>query len=304
MISIIICVILATASCLFLFLINRRRTHNGTIYLPKRCILETGDTDSVIRCLRKIMSRQAKDIILDCGIVESFPYETYITICAQAEKAKDLGKTVSLNFSSTTSLKVLRVLIKDHRTAETFHQHVVSSELLFIQRSKITPDIIGGLSKELKKIGIKDYYELNTLVTEILGNAIEHGIRGSNINWWMYHTKVKGTLKMVFVDMGTGIISSYRKAGIGILLSGSNLLLRALKGAAGSSTKEPNRGRGLPQMDFMIRNNFISNFILITNNVTLRYNNGEYVTSSHPNFVGTYYSWTVNKENFLDGKIG
>lgn len=73
MISIIICVILATVSCLFLFLINRRRTHNGTIYLPKHCILETGNPYSVIRCLRKIMSRRTNDIILDCCIVESFP---------------------------------------------------------------------------------------------------------------------------------------------------------------------------------------------------------------------------------------
>lgn len=40
---------------------------------------------------------------------------------------------------------------------------------------------------DLKRMKIIDYYEFNTLMTELLGNAIEHGIQERNINWWMYH---------------------------------------------------------------------------------------------------------------------
>lgn len=185
------------------------------------------------------------------------------------------------------------------KESKTYHQHQRSIDgEEFTQSSQLTPNVIENLTKELKRIGIKDYFELNTMVTEVLGNAIEHGIRGKNINWWMHLYVERGNLKMVFVDMGIGIASSYRRAHIGLLRSDGWLVRKALQGEIGSSTKKPNRGRGLPQMDFMVRKNFISNFILITNNVTLRYINGKYETESHPNFVGTYYSMDYNQRKF------
>ena len=49
----------------------------------------------------------------------------------------------------------------------------------------------------------------------------------------------------------------------------------------------------------MVEKSFISDFVLITNSVSLRYNNGQFEQFRHQNFVGTYYSWTISKENFL-----
>lgn len=52
------------------------------------------------------------------------------------------------------------------------------------------------------------------------------------------------------------------------------------------------------QIGQMVENNYISDFVLTTNKVTLRLINDKYVLEKHKDFVGTYYSWTVNKENF------
>ena len=78
-----------------------------------------------------------------------------------------------------------------------------------------------------------------------------------------------------------------------------NILLDALDGKLGSSTRQPNRGRGMPQLKHMVEKNWISNFALTTNTVSLRYIDNEFVPMQHSNFVGTYYSWTINKENYL-----
>lgn len=243
---------------------------------------------------------RSREVNLDLCKVLHFPYETYLVICAQAEKAKDLGKNVFLCSSGSLSPAVARTLMPGGSggNMRTFHQHVTGGAAAFIQHSQITPGLVNSVEKELKRIGIRDYYEINTMVTEIIGNALEHGIRDQNINWWMYHRVERGVLKLVFVDMGMGIVKSYHNAGLGRFTSDDRLVRNALDGKVGSSTKKPNRGKGLPQMDHMVRKNFISNFILITNTVTLRYTNGRYVSFRHPDFIGTYISWTVNKENF------
>lgn len=153
------------------------------------------------------------------------------------------------------------------------------------------------ITRELEKIGIRNYYDLNTLVTEIIGNALEHGIKDRNINWWMYYKLENEMLKLVFVDMGMGIISSYRKALIGLFYPDRRLIRKAIEGKIGSSTKQPNRGNGFLQMNQMIKNKYISDFTLITNCVTLRYKD-EYTVERHTNFVGTYYSMTINFDNY------
>lgn len=277
--------------------INRKRT---IIKLPAHSCIEDTKPIPLIRCLRKMIRSRKREIWIDVCNVEQFQYETYLVLCAQAEKAYDSGHNTLLYSTSSIHQQVRNILNISRTSVDTtFHLHLSGLATQFVQQSKITPQVETIVAKELRKIGIRDYYDLNTLVTEILGNALEHGIRTRNINWWMYHKVEKGSLKLIFVDMGTGIISSYRKAGIGRLTSDTQLIKNAISGKVGSSTRQPNRGRGLPQINEMIKNNFISDFILITNSVTLRYINDAYTIETHPNFVGTYYSWTVNKDNFL-----
>ena len=271
----------------------------GNIRLPRYSRIEGEDPDQLIRCLQGMVSSYSNEVRLDVGKVQEFQYETFLVLCAQAEKAHDSGKNTLLFTSSGVHPNVRRILNISRSTTTTHHLHLVGAATQFVQQSKITPQVEEIVSKELRRIGIRDYYDLNTLVTEILGNALEHGIKGQKINWWMHHSVEKGTLKLIFVDMGTGIASSYRKAGIGRFISDKLLIKRAMNGQIGSSTKQRHRGRGLRQINEMVKNNFISDFVLITNSVTLRYNSERYLIKTHSNFVGTYYSWTVNKDNFL-----
>lgn len=277
--------------------------------MPVICVFGQNSSQEVIRAISKIMSTPFIKVHLDMGKVKLFDYDVFLVTSAQAEKAHiEKGKHVALSFSKFPSDEVLRVLYRGKHDAKLYHQNfhfdksIVHS--VFTQQSTINPQVQEALRHELSRIRVNDFYDHNTLITEILGNAIEHGIRDLNINWWMYHTiENPRRLRIIFVDMGTGILASYQQAGLPSEFkdyASTELLLAALDGKLGSSTKEPNRGRGLPQINFMVKKNFISNFVLITNNVTLRYINNEYSAVNHiADFTGTFYSWTINKDNFI-----
>ena len=91
--------------------------------------------------------------------------------------------------------------------------------------------------------------------------------------------------KYTFVDMGSGIVASHKKAGLPIkyfLLGQKQIVKDTLFGRLGSSTKVSNRGKGLPQLRDMIERHIISNFVLITNNVSLTFENGSFVAKTNP----------------------
>lgn len=150
---------------------------------------------------------------------------------------------------------------------------------------------------------VKDYYSpLYDLLVELVGNATEHGIRRKNINWWLHHEidNDRKCINFFFADMGIGIIESYRR-GIEELKNKDSkyIIVKAMNGELGSTTREEGRGRGLPQISNMVRNNIVSDFILITNNVSLHYKDSDYNIKCIPNFKGTMYRWSVSKENYL-----
>ena len=75
-------------------------------------------------------------------------------------------------------------------------------------------------------------------------------------------------------------------------------MLDALYGRLRSSTKKSYRGRGLPQLREMIENEFVSDLVLITNSVSLHYQKGVFNANTNSNFIGTYYSWTIDLNNY------
>ncbi|MDE7431255.1 MAG: hypothetical protein K2N34_04995 [Lachnospiraceae bacterium] len=292
----IIGLIIGLALALMAYLIVNR--NSSVIRFPELSLMDGDKPNRLILCLRRIILSRKKKLSLDIGYVKEFNFGTYLVMLAQTEKAIDKGKSISLFSKRPLSSSVRRTLMITRENSQTYHQHLTGLDSRFIKKSDISLQVLENITKDLRKIGVKDYFELNTMITEILGNAIEHGLRGLNINWWMYHNIEKNSMRLIFVDMGMGIISSYRSAGIGLFDSDQTLILKAFNGKAGSSTKEHNRGRGLPQIGYMVKNNLISDFVLITNRVSLRFSNRGYELKSHPDFVGTYYSWTVNKDNF------
>lgn len=275
------------------------------VLMPSKVSMNQEDFPSFVKSLKSLINNRFRRILLDFSQVTSLDYESYLVIVAQAEKAFYKDKNVEI-YRIPNNKKVREIILGKNQNHKVYHQTNRFPQLnsdYYLKDAQITPQITVRIENELKKIGIKDYYEFNTMVSELVGNAIEHGIRDRNINWWMYHYTDYKTriIRFVFVDMGNGIIESYRKAGLPKQykkMSDDEILLLALKGVLGSSTKEPNRGRGLPQIRDMVEKSFISDFVLITNAVSLRYQNGMFEQNKHQNFVGTYYSWTISKENF------
>lgn len=102
--------------------------------------------------------------------------------------------------------------------------------------------------------------------------------------------------------MGIGIAGSYRKAGLSIDYQKKedlDIVKDSLLGLLGSSTKDIHRGKGLPQIFRMVENKWISDFILITNKACIRWLDNEfYYQKQDVNFVGTFYSFSINKNNF------
>ena len=277
-----------------------------TVYLPRNVLMTADAFPSCVKSLQKMINNHFNQVLLDFSRVNKIDYESYLVILAQSEKVFYKGKNLR-PCNIHQNKQVGNVIFKNNKNRKVYHQSnpfpPLNSEY-YLKNDQITPEITFRIENELKKIDIKNYYEFNTMVSELVGNAIEHGIRHRNINWWMFHDKdyKTRTVKFVFVDMGIGIIDSYKKSGLPqqyAQMQDDEILMLALKGVLGSSTKERNRGRGLPQIRDMVEKTFISNFVLITNTVSLRYNNGKFEKTKHQNFVGTYYSWTINKENFI-----
>lgn len=245
-------------------------------------------------------TRTNKIIRVDFSQVETLNEITYMLFLAQVEKANVQNKDVYLH--GILQCKSLDVIV---RKKKYLHNDInlKDERINALVFSKIQTKQLDEVVLDLRKIGIREYYSpLYDLFIELVGNAIEHGIKHHDINWWLHQeiNSKKTSITYAFVDMGSGIIESYRNSSIMKRLKRSNdLIVNAFDGILGSTTGMAGRGRGLPQISSMVKKGFISDFILITNNISLRYKNGSWEIKEIPNFKGTYYSWTVSKENYL-----
>lgn len=292
--------IFAVLLTIMLWMYNRPKF--GVIQFPEDLSFSSESLPIVINSLQKIVTHKRKNIKINFLLVRNISESAYMVLLAQAEKALSTGK--KLYIYNIPQINNVRKMLLGKK--QIMHTAISIGDIgvpnSFIQKSKNDPTLTFQIEKELKKISVKSYQELNAMITELVGNAVEHGIKEKKINWWMYPYRTsRYEISFVFVDMGIGIIDSYKKAVLPDKykrLKDEDILLYALSGRLGSSTKEANRGRGLPQMGRMVENDWLSNFVLITNGVSLRYIDGKYTITQIPNFVGTYYSWTINKQNY------
>ena len=296
-------------SILIPLLIYRYVKGKKVLVLPANFLIENFCIDSTIKVLRGMMTTRQRKVFLDFSQLKSLSYEAYLILLAQAEKAYFKKKAIYI--TNIPQIATIRTILfgknSNHKTVRRYFDISENKEQsTFIRNAKIPPNLILGIETELKRIGIKDYFEFNSFLTELVGNAIEHGISEKKINWWMHYYLDRKTkcVHFMFVDMGRGIVSSYKDAQLipDRHASIADVLMLALNGKLGSSTKQANRGRGMPQIKRMVEKKCISDFVLITNKVSLRYIDGSFVTKEHENFIGTYYSWSVNKENFSSWK--
>lgn len=288
-----------------IFFIERLYNKKKNIVLPRNFYMRKGYLKETIRSLRKLVRYPSDEIYIDFSEIEGITKGSYMVLLAQAEKAFQIGKQILVYKRFPKSREVLDIL-GDQKSY--IHKNINLTNTRAMTNTKVDTRLVDEIVTELKRIGIGDYYQaFYDFLVELIGNATEHGIQHNNINWWLlrYRVPEQKLIKYVFVDMGVGIIRSYKDSGLLKLRcfkTSKWIINNALEGKLGSSTGEYNRGRGLPLIMHCVEKGFVSDFVLITNNVSLQYINGKIEIDRNPDFVGTYLSWTINKENYIKWK--
>ena len=295
---------------LVLFTKNSRKDRYEHIRFPVRFLLDEAYLDESLHSIQKIDSSGKKRIHIDLSVVKKISKEALIILLAQTEKAIDrTGKDVYIRVPINKKARnIVTGKWEDKHIHHTNYNKIEKSGIKdIVFKDGIDPTVILPALIDLRKIDIQELYgPLYDFLVELIGNATEHGIRGMSLSWWFLYYKDKNSYRFVFVDMGKGIVGSYASAEatreITRYKSHQEILLEALDGKLGSSTGKENRGRGLPFIMRCVKKGFISDFVLMTNGVYSRYENGAMRTRSIPEFEGTYLSWKINQSNYIQWK--
>lgn len=280
------------------------------INLPKNFIFTDLYLRSTIATLNKFSSFWGDKLKIDFSEVKKIGKGDLMVLMAQIEKnVFNKGKKITITGKMPQIVKNLFKEKAHHIiiTKENFNKYEVAEKT-----NQVNPVIISKNVVALEQVGIKKrssdgfgfYERIEAFLSEIIGNAVEHGIKENNLNYWLCHEKDKNSIKFTFVDMGVGIARSHKKARILLLYRlmgkfGENkIILDSLYKKLPSSTKKEGRGRGLPEIREMIEKEWVSDFLLVTNKSAIRYINNKFKVSNNKNFKGTYYSWTISKNNF------
>ena len=279
-----------------------------SILPPRHFFMSLGDKHNVISFLRKLYKINAPIIIKASRIIE-ISEEAFLVLKAQVEKKQVEETNHPVIISGYGNQQVfyffrrnlsLRIKEKTVKTEIHIRNHPNISGLQYADN--VNTDIIDEVVANLSRIGISEYFEpFYDFLVELIGNATEHGIKGSKINWWFKYYIENHSVKFVFVDMGIGIIQSYKDSKIPLkyhFINDKFILQDSMNGILGSSTKKSNRGRGMPFIKHLVEKGYISDFLLITNNLSVEYINEKFVYSHNKEFIGTYFSWTITRENF------
>lgn len=292
---------------------------------PKRFVFDKESAADIIKFFNILYRYRHKDIILDASETKEISECDLILLNATLEKiyvinSKDriVNRVVIKGLKS----KLLKI-VRDHLQSDWSFSNdksnkekvrhlslrgedqVITNQLKFAMDNN--PHVIRGIVDNLKRIGVKNFDEFYNILIEMVGNAMEHGLRDKHINWWLYQDRDSKTNSFTYtcLDLGVGILKTYEESHVLSFIDKyftpkTQLALKALKGELGSSTGTAGRGTGLKIINNAVENKWIDNFVLITNNAYISYNSttGCYELKKIPNFVGTYYTWTINKECF------
>jgi len=280
-----------------------------TIVFPENFLLENEYISEAIETLSMMISHNIDSYELDFSKVKNLRRGDLMVLVAQIEKSVKRGNQLKRvgNFQDGGKIKLMMSHLFSVKHDKTIHWQI-NDVNEFERAENLIPEVIAKIVKDLWKIGIREYfYPFNTFLTELIGNAVEHGIKDKEINWWLDRevNRTDKTIKFTFVDMGKGIVESHKKAGLPLkylFSSDSKVVLDSFSGQLRSSTKLPNRGRGLPQLMEMIEKGWVSDLVIITNSVSLQYKDDNFAVTDIPNFRGTYYSWNINSNNFQKWK--
>lgn len=138
------------------------------------------------------------------------------------------------------------------------------------------------------------------MLIELMANSVNHAFPYSkNKNWILAvnHNFSEKVASFCFVDNGAGVIKTLNlnlRQKIRNFFNGNiDLLETAFEGEIGSRTGLKYRGRGLPSILKKFRQNYFAEFVVITNDVFIDFQNKRKYQLNNA-FQGTFYYWELN----------
>ena len=189
-----------------------------------------------------------------------------------------------------------------------------SSDLIFVKTGskRLAHDENVNISKTLKKVvkyltGVEKHNkELRNVVMEICGNSLEWA-QTPKKQWLIAVKYEKNRVIFTATDVGVGILKSiYRRFAVRLKetfnrLDDVEILNNAFIKKYGSTSKKSNRNKGLPVIKSAFENGLILDLKVITNEVTLDFDNQEnnLKLPRSSEFGGTFYRWIVTKDSII-----
>jgi len=142
---------------------------------------------------------------------------------------------------------------------------------------------------------------LQSLLIELMANTVNHAFTSNKrSNWYLSISSDQSQKKVsfTFIDNGLGInrtlnVKFVEKIKYLFLTSEEQILKAAFDGKFGSRTKERKRGRGLPNVKKCFTENYISNLVVIANNVKFDFKSDTTQCLQYE-FEGTCYYWELD----------
>lgn len=184
-----------------------------------------------------------------------------------------------------------------------------SAKLLHkVTNNKVETEIAKKTCRFIKdKLNLKyvdDTDSFYTILIEAMQNTNNHASADDNIeyDWWLYTyvDKRKKVVHFSFLDIGVGIFKSapvslaksvFRKL-TGTDKKNIELVDDLLAGKIESRTLRKDRGKGIPQIYEMSKDDMIKDFYIMSNDIMINTKTDVH-TELKQDFMGTLYYWTI-----------
>lgn len=182
---------------------------------------------------------------------------------------------------------------------------------LILERGRNTTkqEEIGGKIKEAVRLltgNLSHYPPMYSLLLELSGNSVEHAYPLGRDEHWLFamnYNEEERKAVFCYVDNGVGILNTLKRRYSKMiyetlkLTSDGQILARAFDKKYNSRHKDQvNRNKGLPRIKSIVNNTFVSNLMVITNQVSYNIAQDKW-HSLQDEYSGTFYYWELNLNN-------
>jgi len=280
----------------------------------------TVDLEQVLYVVNKSKSSAAKDrkVIIDFANVEIVNAAALALLLSVVNDLNTLGVRVQCKISENTLAKdeIIESGFLEHFTNHLGERTPGKNKIFVKGRGKTDQKRIAEEIRAAMKTvyGAEDFNQpMQGAVVEMMANSVNHAFRrtfkrnayfinelSKKKRWYLsvVHNHTEQQVYFTFVDNGLGLLQTIRRRFFGRIkeiFDDKSVLQKAFEGEYGSSTKQKERGHGLPTILSAFDKKSLRNLKIITNGCFYSFENQQLdkLTNS---FEGTAYFWTLDKK--------